>query len=244
MIDLSALDPFALTVIAVLLVVIPFTGIKEFGLLVRWLRRDRQGARIWFYRWVMSYEWAVALGLLAWWLILGRDIDTLGLLPVVVEWQWFGVVAGLLLSFLLLMQMNMVLGSDEHLLKVRGTLGKLKALVPRDSREQGVFLQLSITAGICEEILYRGFLMHVFCQAIGQWPALVLTSIVFGLGHAYQGTSGMAKSGFVGLVLGLLALFSGSILVGMVLHAVLDLTSGRIMQAAVNLPQNEELALE
>ncbi len=52
------------------------------------------------------------------------------------------------------------------------------------------------------------------------------------------------EPGFVGLALGLLALFSGSILVSMVLHSVLDLTSGRIMQAAVNLPPAEELGLE
>jgi membrane protease YdiL (CAAX protease family) len=56
--------------------------------------------------------------------------------------------------------------------------------------------------------------------------------VIFGLGHAYQGWEGMGKTALVGLVLGLLAWFSGSLFVGMILHAVLDLTSGRILQAA------------
>ena len=234
MIDLSAFDAFGATVLVLLLGVIPVMSVKEFGLLVRWVRRGRQDARIRFYRWVMAYEWVLTLVLLAWWLWLGRGVNELGLVPAAVGWQWLAVVAGLLLSFLLVLQMNMVLTSGEQLLKVRDNIGKLKPLAPHDNREQGIFLQLSITAGICEEILYRGFLMFVLSQAVGQWPALILTAMIFGLAHSYQGTEGLAKTCGVGLAFGLLAIFSGSLLTGMVLHAVLDLTSGRIMQAAVN----------
>lgn len=233
-----AFDPFALVLLAVLLVVIPLMGVKEFSLLTRWVRLGRQEARVRFYRWVMGFEWVLTAALLAWWFALGRGPAALNLVPAVAQWQWLAVTGGLVLAYLIIMQMNMVLDSDEQLRKMEGTLGGLRRLAPRDHREQAVFLQVSLTAGICEEILYRGMLMFVFTQAVGRWPALVLVALAFGLGHAYQGREGMLKTAAVGLAFGLLAVFSGSLYVGMVLHAVLDLTSGRIMQAAVNLPHH------
>lgn len=237
MINLAAFDPFAWTVMAVLMVLMPLTGLKEFDLLARWVHKGRLDARVRFYNWLMAMEWVLTLSLLAWWMALDRGARGLGLLPIVAEsWQWIGVVVGLALTFMVFMQMNMVLASNEHLRKVRRSLGRLRNLAPRDSREQAAFLQVSLTAGICEEILYRGFLMHVFTEAVGMWPALVLVAVVFGLGHAYQGWEGILKTGLVGLLFGGLALASGSLLVVMVLHAVLDLTSGRIMQGAVHLP--------
>lgn len=233
----AAFDPFALTVMAVLLVLMPLTSLKEFDLLARWVHKGRLDARIRFYNWIMALEWGLTLALLAWWMALDRGARDLGLLPVVTEpWQWAGVVVSLALTFMVFMQMNMVLASEENLRKVRRSLGRLRHLAPRDSREQGAFLQVSLTAGICEEILYRGFLMHVFTEAFGLWLALPLVAVAFGLGHAYQGWEGILKTGVVGLVFGGLALASGSLLVVMVLHAVLDLTSGRIMQGAIHLP--------
>jgi len=64
---------------------------------------------------------------------------------------------------------------------------------------------------------------------------MILTAGIFGLGHLYQGREGLLKTSGLGLAFGLLAHFSGSLYVGMVLHTVMDLTSGRILQAAINL---------
>jgi len=237
--DPSAFDSFAVTVTVLLLVVIPVLGIKEFDLLVKLVRGEGRHVRVRFYRWVMSYEWFLTLALLAWWFALGRGAGSLGLLPEADQWQWLVVVGGLSASFLLTQQMNQVLENREQLNGVREDLdgmGKLELMAPRDNEEQRVFLFLSLTAGVCEEILYRGFLMYVFTGAVGRWPALILVAVVFGLAHGFQGRNGMLKAAAAGLVLGLVAVFSGSLLTGMVLHAVLDLTSGRIIQAATNLP--------
>lgn len=237
--NIAAFTPFAITVIVLFLLVMPLLGVLEFNLLERSLSKGRRDARLWFYGWSIGVQWLLTVALLVWWFSLDRDLYFLGMVPVVTEWQWLAVVGGLLLSFLLFPQMNMVLGSDEHLKKVRGSLGKLELMAPRESVEQQFFQVLSVTAGVCEEILYRGMLMFVLTAAFGQWPALILASAIFGLGHFYQGLTGVGKSATAGLVLGLLAIFSGSILVGMVLHTVLDLTGGRVLQATVNLPGKE-----
>ena len=46
---------------------------------------------------------------------------------------------------------------------------------------------------------------------MGTWPAVALSSLIFGLGHAYQGPAGMGKTGLVGLVMALLTVASGSL---------------------------------
>jgi membrane protease YdiL (CAAX protease family) len=92
---------------------------------------------------------------------------------------------------------------------------------------------VSVTAGVCEEILYRGILMGVLTPVVGLWPAVGLSSVIFGLGHAYQGFPGIVKTTLVGFVLALLTVFSGSLLAAMILHAVIDLTSGRMVSAAL-----------
>ena len=96
-----------------------------------------------------------------------------------------------------------------------------------------MFGLVSVTAGVCEEILYRGLLLAVLSPVVGTWPAVLLSSLIFGLGHAYQGASGIIKTTVIGLVMALLAVFSGSLFVPMLLHAVIDLTSGRMMGAAL-----------
>jgi membrane protease YdiL (CAAX protease family) len=233
--DLSAFDSFGLLVLLVLALVIPVLGVTEFRLLNSWLRAGRESARTRFYWWVMAMEWALTLVFLFWWIADGRGLGDLGLIPRMGSYQILVVAAGLALTWVLFPQMNRVLEDEGDLSKVRESMGGLWALAPRNNEEQRTFLGLSITAGICEELLYRGFLQYALAAALGPWPALLLTALVFGLGHVYQGWPGVLKTGGVGLVFGLLAMFSGSLYVGMILHAAVDLTSGRMLQAAMNL---------
>ena len=105
----------------------------------------------------------------------------------------------------------------------------------RPPTENRWFDMASITAGVCEEILYRGLLLATLVSLVGTWPAVAISSLIFGLGHAYQGVSGIVKTGLVGLILALLTVFSGSLFIAIVLHAVVDLTSGRIMGRALRM---------
>ena len=233
--NLAALDSFGLAVILLLGLVLPLLGITEFRILNSWLRAGRASARRRFYYWTMAVEWVLTLVLLFWWLAAGRSLGDLGLVPRMGSYQIFVVAAGLALTWVLFPQMNRVLEDDDDLRKVRESMGGLRALAPSSNDEQRVFMWLSLTAGLCEEMLYRGFLQYVLTGILGVWPALVLAALIFGLGHVYQGGEGILKTGGVGLLFGLLAMFSGSLYTGMILHAAVDLTSGRMLQGAVAL---------
>jgi membrane protease YdiL (CAAX protease family) len=105
-------------------------------------------------------------------------------------------------------------------------LGKLDFFLPATHEERTWFAAAAITAGICEEILYRGFLIRYLSD--GPWHfglalAVVASSVFFGLGHGYQGVSGIITTGVVGAVMAILFLATGGLWVPMVLHAFIDL---------------------
>jgi CAAX protease family protein len=88
--------------------------------------------------------------------------------------------------------------------KARGPLQAIaERILPQSTTELLPFLALAITAGLCEEFLYRGFAMAVLTH-LGSpvWVAVIISSILFGLAHLYQGRGGFFSTLVIGAVLG------------------------------------------
>ncbi len=107
----------------------------------------------------------------------------------------------------------------------------LQSIGPRDAKELLVFAALAVTAAICEEIMFRGYLQ----QQITAWTrskllGVVLAGLAFGAGHAYQGGFGMAMITGYGLLLGTLAVWRKSLRPGMVAHFWQDAMAGLLMR--------------
>lgn len=106
-------------------------------------------------------------------------------------------------------------------------------LLPNNALECTAFVLLSLTAGFCEEVLFRGFLicfLHVSAPNVPLAGALVVSSAVFGLNHAYQGVRGVLSTAVAGLAFGLVFLMSGDLIPGIVLHAVVDLQVAYVLR--------------
>jgi uncharacterized protein len=100
------------------------------------------------------------------------------------------------------------------------------ALLPRTTRERRLFTLVGVTAGVCEEWLYRGFFLAVVAALAGGLPTAVLVLVAaaaFGLAHVYQGRVGIVTTGLLGGVMAAIYLQTGSLLLPVVLHAVIDL---------------------
>jgi membrane protease YdiL (CAAX protease family) len=116
-------------------------------------------------------------------------------------------------------------GMSPEDLKTR--LATLRHFSPSGFSEIVAFSAMAISAGICEELLYRGWLLHLIGASTGSiWIGLLLSSVAFGLGHAYQGPQGIFSTGFVGLLLGLIFVWVGSLIPVQILHAFINLSSG------------------
>jgi membrane protease YdiL (CAAX protease family) len=82
-----------------------------------------------------------------------------------------------------------------------------------------VYLAIGILGPIFEEIFFRGILLQFFEQKMPSWAAILLSSALFGAAHYYS-LGIMFFGALTGLVLALLYKKTGSIVPGILLHAL------------------------
>lgn len=100
-------------------------------------------------------------------------------------------------------------------------------LLPQSRIEMMLWVLLSITAGICEEAVYRGYLQKQFMALTRNVPAgIILSALVFAGAHSYQGFGHAAVIGVLGALGGMLAYWWRSVRPGMIAHALQDLLGG------------------
>lgn len=116
-----------------------------------------------------------------------------------------------------------------RLLRVRET-PLIRFLLPVTSSERIAFAGLSISAGIAEELVFRGFLMAALLRAGLTLPLTVVLAVaVFALSHAYQGIAGVLRVALLGALLTAPMLLTGSVYPAMIAHAALDLIAGLVL---------------
>jgi len=235
----TLLDPLALAILLVMTVLFPWLAVMDHCRLLRRTADGLPAAKLLHYRWIIAWEWGAVALFLVLWFLAGRQIGPLGLVPDPAGLQWIAVAFGFVLAAIMVMQLMGIRRNPKSLAGMRDKFDDLAAMVPGDPGEQRAFDRLSITSGICEEVLYRGFLLAILAAAVGTWPAVLLSSVIFGLGHLYQGRLGFLKTTAVGLALALLTVFSGSLITAVLVHIVMDLTSGRLMRMAIELPAED-----
>lgn len=103
----------------------------------------------------------------------------------------------------------------------------IAALIPHTPREIVLWIALSITAGLCEEFVFRGYLQRQFTALTRNAAAgIALSALIFGVGHLYQGAQQMFIIALYGAMFGTLAFFRKSTRPGMMAHAWQDTLSG------------------
>lgn len=181
--------------------------------------------RVALYAWTVAFQWCATL-VVAWraW-ARGLSAEQLGLLSRGTR-VWVSAAVGLLVV------------SSLHWLNLR-RVGRLppagrgrvqqvaERILPRNAREFFVYASLAVTAGICEEFLYRGFVMAVLARAgFALWTVVLLSSMFFGLAHVYQGRAGFVSTLFVGVVFALARIACDSLIPVMVWHTGVNLVAG------------------
>lgn len=104
----------------------------------------------------------------------------------------------------------------------------LAQMLPHTRGQLASFMALSLTAGVCEEFIFRGYLLWVLQGWLGPWGAAAVSSVAFGLGHAYQGKRGVLATSLVGALLATLVLVTRSLWPAILVHALLDIGQGWI----------------
>ena len=140
--------------------------------------------------------------------------------------DWRAILRDLGITILFLIAANLVLGLLAFLLRASPNQA-IRKIFPQGATEIVFYLMLALTAGICEEIIFRGYLQKQFSGITGSAAlGLVIQAIVFGAAHGYQGPKLMIIIAVYGCLFGLLALWRRSLRPGMMGHFLHDGITG------------------
>lgn len=213
-----------------------------YTLLVEWPRHVRRvaagepDARVRIYRKILIQEWALTAVIVALTIGFHRSVADALWLRMPAGWRVVGFALPLAYGVLLLLQIPALARKPASLSRLRGRLEDLSPLIPTKPVEWSWFKPLAVTAGICEELIFRGYLVWILTPWLGVWGAAAVSTVIFGFGHSYQGIKFAPRAFGAGIGLQAIALLTGSILPGIVLHALIDLGSGYVTYLAMSAP--------
>ena len=180
------------------------------------------------YRHLMFVQGATSATLISTWLWLERTPEALGFVtPSAMSAAISAGVVALVLAVLLWMRRRLR-ASEELRTEAWEQLRGFMDLLPQNQRELRMSYGLACVVGFTEELAYRGFLLWWLQNWLDFWPAALLSSIGFGFAHLYQGPKGILKTTGAGFVFACTYYYSGSLILPMVLHAIIDAHAFRV----------------
>ena len=182
--------------------------------------------RLSLYASTIAFQW-VAVGVVAWRAWARRlSFDELGL-----------VVHGRLRILIVAIVGAATLGSLQwlNLRRIGRSSGKAREfmkvlaerILPQSTAELVPYFGLALTAGLCEEFLYRGFAIAACTRAgLPVWGVVLLSSVLFGLAHLYQGRGGIVSTLVIGTVFGTARIAYDGLVPVMAWHFAVDAVAG------------------
>src|SRR5262249_13317990 len=187
---------------------------------VRQLRRaDTTRDKTQLYRPTVLMQAAVTASVAGLWCLGVVSTTSLGL--VVPRLWWMSVcLGGAFISYFVYVVIRQRQKRQELRDRMRARGGAI--ILPDTMGELKWFTVMCFASGVAEESLYRGFLysyLSLYLPHVMTVELVLLTSLLFGIGHAYQGWRGIASTTVSGLIFGTLYVISGSLLLPAVVHS-------------------------
>jgi uncharacterized protein len=177
--------------------------------------------RYWF---IIARGVLVSLLILFAWRWAGRPYSALGLDIPIDYWgrMGFGFDAVLVCSYTIALLSPK---SAERRAHVRRRMERIR-IMPQTREEFLLFPLVAISGSVMEELLARGFLIWFITPFAGLWGAALLSSVLFGLLHAYQGWFGILRTALIGLAFAIAYVLTRSLWWLMLAHVALNLFGG------------------
>jgi membrane protease YdiL (CAAX protease family) len=196
------------------------------------------------------YLFAMGATILLLWYFFRRPFSAIGFTLPFHFTSWWWIVA--LLVILYAVDAFLSLSTEKKLKESVETWKKRTPFVPTQKKELPFYFLLCISAAVWEEIIYRGYLVSYGLYLFGEWPsrdflAVMLPAVSFSIAHIYQGTKAVLKILLLAVFFGLIFRLSGSLLVVMLLHFLVDAAGGIFTVAYFKenpLPANDEILSE
>ena len=213
--------------ILLLFVVQPIYGAYSYRRYLARIAAGEPGNRARLYLQTLVLEWVFLAALALVWFTLGRPVADLGFVAPAGVGFWSGAALLVLFTgYLVYAWHSAKQATDDDKAKQVQSFGELVHAMPHTRHDLRHFIALSMTAGVVEEIVYRGFVLWYLAFFMPLWGAVIVSSVAFGLGHSYQGVIGGLRCGLVGLAFAVFYVVTGSIWLPIIAHATLDILQG------------------
>lgn len=196
-------------------------------------------ARLDYYKSIMVSAWLPTVFIILIVAFTELTLKDIGLSVPKVNFDSFGVIVTSIVFLFMLIQLIAVLYyiiGSKFSIKIRQKLTEEKQkelskssyseILPVSKREKKAWSYVSLTAGITEEIIYRGFLIFALGYLFPNfsiWFIILIASFLFGLAHTYQGfINGVVRTSVFGLLFSILYVGIGSIIPIIALHFLID----------------------
>lgn len=208
-------------------VFIPWRGVARIRKLLA-LPQTTPEYRLSIYASTIAFQW-VLTGIVAWRTIAhGMTADDLGLTihspgMTALVGAWILLVLGPL-QYMGIRRTSLTPAASKSLLK-----NIALRLMPQSLTESLAFSALAITASVCEEFLYRGFVYEMLLNGTRSAALAVLgSSLLFALAHLYQGPRGLISTFVLGLLFAGCRVATGNLVPAIAGHLVVDLLAGLV----------------
>lgn len=195
---------------------------------------ENKTRRIAYYKETMLALWIPTLIIVAFTLLSPITFSSLGFswpsLNTSIFGKWISyILLALFVGYLFAIVYHLIAMKTSQAFrdKVANELEKMpyQELLPESNQEKKLWSYVSLTAGVTEEIIYRGFLLLVLMTLVpdaSEWFYVVIAGIIFGLAHTYQGLSGFIRTSLIGIFFSMLYLILGSLFPLMIFHFLID----------------------
>ena len=183
--ELHVISPWDHLVVFAFAIVLPVYARYNYPRFKRALESSVPEARSRQYRKTTVRQWSLALAAIAVWFHAGRSVEELGLGVPSGPRFWIGLVAAAALAIMWRRMFLAAMNDEAGRERLISQLNAVRPLPPSSVGELRYFTALSITAGICEEVLFRGYLIWYLTVYVGLPAASVLSGVAFGLGHRF-----------------------------------------------------------
>ena len=182
--------------------------------------------RIWLYVSTVLFQWVLTL-VIGWRAVArGFSLNELGVTGVrTTGILLLAVVGALLIGAAHWMNLRRMARSNHPAVERLRALGV--RLFPRSAPELVFYSMLALTAALCEEFIFRGFVIAaLFHAGLSGLTVVLLSSLMFGVAHLYQGKGGSVGTGILGALFPVTRIAYDSLFPVVVWHAVLDIVAG------------------
>ena len=216
---MSLLSAYQALLLLILVLILPVLAVLNSAATARILNAKPE-LRWAFYQQGMIFQWllVVLIGLALWW--QGEEWSAIGLQPILRTEFWLSFVALVLLARLVYRWYRPGTGVIRW---IQALYQHVAHYLPVDQRSFNWGVPMALTAGLCEEMIFRGYLYHQLLNWVPIWLAVLLVNVVFAVTHYATGLLNVLGAFALGLLFSGLYLWTGDLWLSMWLHALIDL---------------------